>query len=320
MRISRQRLTALAIAAAAGVVLTAGCTSTPTGPAAADTSSITAATAAATDPLAAGLADSGAGETVSPSAAGLNPSASGLNPSDASPNPSAAGPNPSAAAVSSSAAGSNPAAAVTTTGDSATTSPSSATTASGAAGASAADVPAAATSAPSSYAGETSSPAAQVSIPPRATTPVPAPGGGNIKQIMPNGPRTTQGPVPVAGTAAYGNGITVKLGEIKKLKTTPRLPGEIGGPGVAVAVAIRNGSTAPIDLSTVTVDLQDAAGVPASPMSADPAKPLSGQLAAGATKTGTYVYSFPPNYRNPDRLTVSYSAQAPVVLFTGTIS
>lgn len=309
MNFSRQRLTALAIAAAAGAVLTVGCTSSPTGPAAADTSSISAATAAATgpivtDPPVAGSANSGAGETVSPSAAGSAPSVAVSSP----------------AAVSPSGAGSAPAAAVATTGDSATTGPSAAATASAAAGPSATDVPAAAASGPSSYAGGTPSPASQVSIPPRATTPVPAPGGGNIKQIVPNGPRTTQAPVPVAGTAAYGNGITVKLGEIKKLETTPQLPGEIGGPGVAVAVAIRNGSTAPIDLSTVTVDLQDAAGVPASPMSADPAKPLSGQLAAGATTTGTYVYSFPPNYRSPDRLTVSYSAQAPVVLFTGTIS
>ena len=280
MRYSFQRLTGLAIAAAAGVVLTAGCTSSPTGPVAAENPT-TSAAAAAPSGITADLANSVAAPGVSPSAIGSAPVTAAPPPVTATA-PVATGPVEAAAATT----GSNAA----TTGGS------------------------------SSYTGGTQSPAPQVSIPPRATTPVPAPGGGNIKQIVPNGPRSTQAPAPVAGTATYGNGITVKLGEIKKLETTPQLPGEIGGPGVAVAVTIRNGSTNPIDLSTVTVDLQDATGVPASPMSADPAKPVGGQLAAGATTTGTYVYSFPPNYRSPDRLTVSYSAQAPVVLFTGTIS
>ena len=303
MKDTLRRVTPLATGIAVGLILMAGCTSSPSSQSATDTStSLSAASAAA-----AGVGSTDSTDTAAPSGSGqVSPSAPGVKSALAT----GTGSTP-AASTSATGTGSTPAASISATGG-ATPAGSRA---------SATDVPAAATSDPSSYAGGTpASSAPTVSIPPRATTPVPAPGGGNIKQTVANAPRSTQAPVPVSATASYDNGVSAQLAEIKKINTTPQLPGEIGGPGVAVSVQIRNGSRAPIDLSTVTVDLQDTAGVPASPMSASPAKPVAGQLAAGAMTTGTYVFSFPPNYRKPDRLTVSYSAQAPVVLFTGTIS
>lgn len=157
-------------------------------------------------------------------------------------------------------------------------------------------------------------------LPKRATTPVPAPGGGNVYQIVPTGTVSTRPAVPFSSGAAYGNGVTVAVMSVKKATTTAELPGEIAGPGVQLTLGFRNGSSAAIDLRNVVVDLQDASGVSATAMTASPAKPVSGSLAPGATASGTYLYTLGKNFPGPVHLSVSYSAQAPVVLFSGLIS
>ena len=124
----------------------------------------------------------------------------------------------------------------------------------------------------------------------------------------------------MTSTAAYGNGVTVTVSGVRKINTTAELPGEIAGPGVQLTIVFRNGSSAPIDLGNVVVDLQDAAGVSATSMTATPAKPVSGSLNSGATATGSYVFTLGRNFSSPAHLSVSYSAQAPVVLFSGPIS
>lgn len=154
----------------------------------------------------------------------------------------------------------------------------------------------------------------------RATTPVPAPGGGNVKQTVPTGTVSTKAPVAMTSTAAYGNGVTVIVSGVRKINTTAELPGEIAGPGVQLTIVFRNGSPAPIDLGNVVVDLQDAAGVSATSMTATPAEPVSGSLKSGATATGIYVFTLGRDFPGPAHLSVSYSAQAPVVLFSGPIS
>ena len=158
------------------------------------------------------------------------------------------------------------------------------------------------------------------SAPIHPTTPVAAPGHGNVNQTVPTGTPVTKPAVPLTSTAAYGNGVTVTLSAVKKVTTVSELPGEIAGPGVQMAVTFHNGSSAPTDLNSVVVDLQDASGVSAGAMSASPAKPVAGSLAPGATASGVYVYTLGKNFTGPARLSVSYSAQAPVVLFSGPIS
>lgn len=124
----------------------------------------------------------------------------------------------------------------------------------------------------------------------------------------------------MTSTAAYGNGVTVIVSGVRKINTTAELPGEIAGPGVQLTIVFRNGSPAPIDLGNVVVDLQDAAGVSATSMTATPAEPVSGSLKSGATATGIYVFTLGRDFPGPAHLSVSYSAQAPVVLFSGPIS
>ena len=78
-----------------------------------------------------------------------------------------------------------------------------------------------------------------------------------------------------------------------------------------------NGSTNPVDLSHVVVNDQDSKGTPLVAMSSAPAAPLQGTLAAGASKTGVYVFELPRVRHNPFTIAVSYSTAAPVVLLIG---
>lgn len=159
-------------------------------------------------------------------------------------------------------------------------------------------------------------PAPETTAPP-ATTPVPAPGGGDINQTVPEVEITSNSPVPLTETADFGNGVTVNLAAIQSITTEAQLPGEIAGPGVQVTVDIVNSSSDAIDLGAVIVDLADAAGTPAIPMSASPASPFVGSLAAGQTATGVYVFTVPSTYANPATVSVSYSTKAPVAVFVG---
>lgn len=153
-----------------------------------------------------------------------------------------------------------------------------------------------------------------------ATTAVPAPNGGNVNETVPAVELTTNAAVAMTATGDYGNGVTVTLAALDSITTTAELPGEIAGPGVAVTVRVVNAGSAAIDLSNVVVDLQDAAGTPAIPISTSPATPFTGSLAAGATADGVYVFTLPASYTGPATVSVTYTVDAPVVVFTGDIA
>lgn len=158
---------------------------------------------------------------------------------------------------------------------------------------------------------------ASVSIPPAVTTPVPAPGGGDISQTIPAVDMTTQGPVALDEPGDFGRGVTIALGKAEKITTEAKLPGEIAGPGLALTFTITNDSDAAIDVSSVVVDVADAAGIPAIGMTAAPSAPFTGDVAAGTRATGVYVITLPAGSTDPISISVTYSSQAPIVVFTG---
>ena len=128
---------------------------------------------------------------------------------------------------------------------------------------------------------------------------------------------TTAAPVSLTETADFGGGVTVDLASIESVTTTAQGPGEVAGPGLVIKIRIKNGSSAAVPLNAVNVTVSDGAQTPASPMSAAPAAPFSGDLAPGAEATGVYVFTLPGEYTNPATVTVSYSTDAPIVVFTG---
>ena len=103
------------------------------------------------------------------------------------------------------------------------------------------------------------------------------------------------------------------------MTVTGSLPGEQSGPGIELTIEITNQSQGPIDLNAVTVDLTDAADVSASPI--EPPEPiaLAGELSVGGSTTGRYQFTLPLEDRDDATVRVSYSADAPTVLFTGNL-
>ncbi len=168
-----------------------------------------------------------------------------------------------------------------------------------------------------------SSPIATVSPVPSAThtstpaAPKPTSGSGGIYKTVPAHTLVTARPVATNQTATFGNSVSAHISALKHINAVAHGIGEVSGPAVAVTFVIKNGTSHAIDVGSVSVNLQDAAGTPANSMSGSPAKPFAGKLAAGKSSSGTYVFSLPKGHPNPITISLSYTTEAPVVLFVG---
>ncbi|WP_169923673.1 hypothetical protein [Propionicimonas paludicola] len=129
---------------------------------------------------------------------------------------------------------------------------------------------------------------------------------------------TTAAPIGL-GETSPANPVAVSLTKLVRLQVEGKGPGEISGPAVAVTVRIRNQATSPLDLDHVIVNLLDATGQLATPMTADPAAPFHGQLAAGADQSAVYVFSVTKDALRPVQISVTYNVEEPTVLFKGNL-
>ena len=143
---------------------------------------------------------------------------------------------------------------------------------------------------------------------------------GDITETVPAGEvQDTAAPVDIDETATFPGSVSATITSITSVETDASLPGEIAGPGVAIAMEFENGSTEPLDLSSVVVDLVDADGLSATPIN-NGTEPFSGTLDAGATQPATYVFTIDESLRRDVTIRLSYSAHQPIVLFTGDIA
>lgn len=120
------------------------------------------------------------------------------------------------------------------------------------------------------------------------------------------------------GTGDFGTGVTVALTNVEQVNAAARLPGEIAGPALKVAVTVSNGATHPVDLGSVSVNMHDGSDTPASELQSQ-SDPVHGSVAPGDRSTGTYVFSFPADRTGPATISVIYSTEAPIVLFVGNV-
>lgn len=160
--------------------------------------------------------------------------------------------------------------------------------------------------------------AASSATPVSTPSDVPAPSGGTTAQVVPKSTMTTAAPIGLKQTSA-ANKVEVSLTSLAKVNVQGRGPGEISGPAVAVTVRVRNGASAPLDLDHVIVNLLDAKGQLATPMTGDPAAPFQGKLAAGAGQSAVYVFSVAASALKPVQISVTYDVEAPTVLFKGNL-
>lgn len=149
---------------------------------------------------------------------------------------------------------------------------------------------------------------------------VPAPSGGTINQVI---PAAAPGPVTQVGldeTADLPNEIAINIDQVEAIEATASTPGEIAGPAVAMHVSIRNGSSEAINVDSVMVALTDSANALGQPTTSAPYQPFAGELAAGASAQGVYVFLVPTDDRRGMTLSVAYTAGQASAEFVGDVS
>lgn len=125
-------------------------------------------------------------------------------------------------------------------------------------------------------------------------------------------------PVAIDEVADAGTGMTFRLESLEAVEGEANGPGEIAGPAVRVTVVAANDSPSPVLLEGVVVDLTyGAQNTSASPLSGPGALRFSGEVAAGATATGVYVFDVPVDERGAVSVLVSYAAAVSPVVFQG---
>jgi hypothetical protein len=189
-----------------------------------------------------------------------------------------------------------------------------------------------ATGAPSPSA-SASSPSASASGSPSASAPASAapepsataPGDVEAQPGMPGstpGPdgRPTAAPVPLDAPAQPSDGVTAQLVSIEQVTGEATVPGEVGGPSLRFTVSVANRTGPALDLSAAVVNAYTGdALTPATPLMKPGGQPFPGQVAAGGSAQGVFVFNVPPADRGHVRLEVDLGAGLTVVLFEGSV-
>jgi hypothetical protein len=123
-------------------------------------------------------------------------------------------------------------------------------------------------------------------------------------------------PVELDQPSSTGTGLTARLISVSAIDAKAQIPGEITGPALAITIEVGNTGRRSADLEFVSVSLLDSDSAPGAEMTAAPAKPLTGRVAAKANARGVYVFRVPENKRRPVTVSVSIG-HAPVLVFTG---
>ena len=87
-----------------------------------------------------------------------------------------------------------------------------------------------------------------------------------------------------------------------------------------VSVRVTNQSTAPVNLDAAVVNLSATDGAYGVGTTAGDPRPFAGDIAPGASATGTYVFMLDPAVGRSVTVSVNYGAGEPLAVFTGKTS
>ena len=141
-----------------------------------------------------------------------------------------------------------------------------------------------------------------------------APGPTPLGTVSPSVRRTLPPARPSVPVTVAPSARAVLVGS-REVTVEARGPGEIGGPAIAVTLAVTNPSARRLSLRAVAVTAE-IDGQEAEVATAPPAAPLGGVLAPGATVRAVYVFVVPRQVRGSLELTVSLAPEVPVARFT----
>lgn len=127
-------------------------------------------------------------------------------------------------------------------------------------------------------------------------------------------------PVDITEEAEFGGDVSARIDEVARVDGEGQGVGERSGPALELTVEIINDSAEVVDLDYVVVNLYGPDGTPGPALLGDPrSAPFSGTLDPGATASAVYVHRLPDPDATTARVTVSYGAGAPTVVFAGEV-
>ena len=156
-----------------------------------------------------------------------------------------------------------------------------------------------------------------------ATTPAEGATSASTEPSTPSGPPASTAPVvgestlPAAGLGQavdFGDGLSATVESVEDVQLTAEGPGEVAGPGVAVRVSLRNGTTARVDLGGVLVSTTYADGAPGDPSTSAPSDVPTGVLEPGGSAEGTWVFSRPSGSQGSVEVSVGSISSSSVVV------
>jgi hypothetical protein len=125
-------------------------------------------------------------------------------------------------------------------------------------------------------------------------------------------------PVPLTEDVAPVPGIVVGIDELESVTGEAQGPGEVGGPALRFTLTLRNDGDTAVSLeSTVVTVYSGPDQIPAQDLMGPGGVPLPAEIGAGATVTGVFVFTVPPDNRDQVRIGVDYTVGVPIVVFEG---
>ena len=125
-------------------------------------------------------------------------------------------------------------------------------------------------------------------------------------------------PVPLTEQVAPVPGVVVSLSSLEAVQGEAQGPGEVAGPALRFTLTIRNDGAAPVSLmSTVVTVYSGPDQLPAVDLRGPGGSPLPDEVAPGATVTGVFIFTVPPEQRDQVKIGVDYTVGVPIVVFEG---
>jgi len=115
-----------------------------------------------------------------------------------------------------------------------------------------------------------------------------------------------------------GNGVNVDIVDIEAVQGKGGRPGEVGGPSVRFTVRVSNESGEAINLDLAVVNAYFGPDEsPATQLQEPGGVALPQLLPDGGSATGKYIFNIPPDERDQVRVEFVYTAEAPMIIYTG---
>ncbi|MBX0299474.1 hypothetical protein K2F54_05735 [Cryobacterium sp. 1639] len=125
-------------------------------------------------------------------------------------------------------------------------------------------------------------------------------------------------PVPLTEQVAPVPGVVVSISGLEAVEGEAQGPGEVAGPALRFTLSMRNDGDAPVSLtSTVVTVYSGPEQTPAVDLRGPGGVPLPEEVAPGATVTGVFIFTVPPEERDQVKIGVDYTVGVPIVVFEG---